>query len=100
MELLFIALYGVVIGLAARYLLPERLRHGAALVPALGGAAAMVLWVALTWAGLKWDGGWIWVFALLGTGIVAVAADLLIGLARRRADASLAVLVAKGAAAA
>jgi hypothetical protein len=89
MELLFIALIGVIIGGAARYALPGRATHGAALVPAIGGIAAMVLWVALTWAGLKWDGGVIWWIALFGTGVVVAAVDLIVGRARTRADAAL-----------
>jgi hypothetical protein len=69
--------------------LPNRHRHGAALLPGVGAAAAMILWVALTWAGLKWDGGWIWWIALIGTGIVVAVVDLVLGAVRKRADAAL-----------
>ena len=72
MELLFIALAGVIIGLAGRYLLPWRATHGAALLPAIGGIAAMVLWVAL-----------------LGTGAVVAIVDLTVGRLRMRSDAAL-----------
>jgi quaternary ammonium compound-resistance protein SugE len=95
MELMFIALAGVIIGAAGRYALPWRRTHGAVLVPAVGGMAAMIIWVALTWAGLKWDGGVIWWIALFGTGVVVAAVDLLIGRVRVRADAALAASVAK-----
>jgi len=94
-ELLFIALIGVIIGGVARYALPWRHTHGAALVPAVGGVAAMVLWVALTWAGLKWDAGVIWWLAVLGTAVVAVAVDVLVGRSRERADAALHAAVAQ-----
>jgi quaternary ammonium compound-resistance protein SugE len=89
MELMFIALAGVIIGLAGRYLLPWRETHGTALLPAVGGIAAMVLWVGLTWAGLKWDAGVIWWIALFGTGAVVAATGLLVGQLRMRSDALL-----------
>ncbi|AND16003.1 hypothetical protein C5C18_07595 [Rathayibacter tritici] len=86
MELLFITLFGVVIGLAARYGLPHRHLHGSVLVPALGGLVAAVIWVALTWAGLPWDGGLIWVIALVVTAGAVVLADLSLGRRRARRD--------------
>ncbi|MDO9396055.1 MAG: hypothetical protein Q7T71_05895 [Herbiconiux sp.] len=82
MELLFVTLGGVILGLGARYLLPHRERHGVVLIPAIGAAAAAVLWGILTWAGLPWDGGWIWVISLVLSGLTAIGADVLIG--RRR----------------
>ncbi|GAA4158330.1 hypothetical protein GCM10022286_11030 [Gryllotalpicola daejeonensis] len=89
MELMFIALAGLIIGAVGRYALPWRRTHGAALMPVVGGVAAMVLWVALTWAGLKWDGGVIWWIALIGTGVVVAVVDLLVGRLRTRSDAAL-----------
>ena len=95
MELMFIALAGILIGGAGRYALPWRHTHGAVLMPAIGGIAAMVLWVALTWAGFKWDAGLIWWIALFGTGAVVALVDVLIGRVRTRADAALHDSVAK-----
>ncbi|HEY0246676.1 MAG TPA: hypothetical protein VGC45_00305 [Gryllotalpicola sp.] len=89
MELMFIALAGIIIGGIGRYALPWRDTHGTVLMPAVGGIAAMVLWVALTWAGLKWDAGVIWWVALIGTGVVVAAVDLLVGRLRARSDAEL-----------
>jgi hypothetical protein len=86
MELLFITLGGVILGLGARYLLPNRDRHGVTLIPAIGAATAAVVWVALTWLGWAWDGGWIWLVSLVVTGLVVVAADLLIGRSRKTHD--------------
>lgn len=86
MELLFISLGGAIIGLLARYLLPHRQFHGSILVPALGAAVAAVLWVSLTWAGMAWDGGWIWTIAFLVTAIVCVVVDLVLGVRRKRDD--------------
>lgn len=89
MELLFITLGGVILGLAARFALPHRNLHGSALVPALGGAVAAALWAALTWLGLPWDGGWIWAITLVVTAVVVVAADARIGRVRSRRDEQL-----------
>jgi hypothetical protein len=86
MELLFITLGGAVIGLLARYTLPYRHAHGSVLIPAVGAAVAAALWVALTWLGLKWDGGWIWWITLVGTAVVTVGVDLAFGALRSRAD--------------
>lgn len=97
MELLFVALAGAVIGLAARYLLPGRHTHGSALMPAIGVSLACILWVALTWAGLKWDGGWIWWITLLGTAVVVTAVDLVIGRVRTAHDEKLLHTLSRGA---
>jgi len=86
MELLFITLGGAIIGLIARYALPYRHAHGSVLVPAFGAGFAAALWVALTWAGLKWNGGWIWWITLIATAVVTVGIDLLLGAVRTRGD--------------
>jgi hypothetical protein len=86
MELLFVALGGAILGLAARYALPRRLTHGSVLVPAVGTCVAALVWVALTWLGWAWDGGWIWWVSLILAGIAAVVVDLLLGKRREAAD--------------
>ncbi|HEV7813259.1 MAG TPA: hypothetical protein VGO99_09820 [Leifsonia sp.] len=97
MELLFVALGGAILGLGARYFLPGRHTHGSVLVPAIGVMVASALWVALTWAGLKWDGGWIWWISLGGTAVVVTIADLLIGRIRKTSDERLLATLTKGA---
>lgn len=87
MELLFVALFGALIGLVARYALPHRATHGALLIPAVGTIAAMVAWVALTWAGLRCDQGVIWIATLAVSALVAAGTDLLLGRWRSSADA-------------
>ena len=90
MELLFVALGGAILGLAARYALPHRLTHGSVLVPAVGTLVASAVWVALTWLGWAWDGGWIWWVSLVAAALASVAVDLVVG--RRREAADLAML--------
>ena len=97
MELLFVALGGAIIGLAARYFLPHRHTHGAVLIPALGVMVSSALWVALTWAGLKWNGGWIWWITLVGTAVIVAVADIVIGRVRTAQDDRLLADLTKGA---
>ncbi len=81
---------GVTLGIVARYAAPGRRSHGAMLVPALGASVAGIVWAALTWAGLAFDGGWIWVitFALAATVPLAFAVTT----ARHRASADVSML--------
>jgi hypothetical protein len=85
-ELLFVALGGAVLGLAARYLLPGRSTQGAVLVPAIGTGVAALIWVALTWFGWAYDGGWIWVVSLVVAGFACVASDIVLTRTRSLSD--------------
>jgi ABC-type branched-subunit amino acid transport system permease subunit len=85
-ELLFVALGGALVGLAARYFLPGRGVHGSVLVPAIGTAVASVVWVLLTWLRWKWDGGWIWWVSLGLAAIVSVAVDIVLSRTRTESD--------------
>ena len=95
MELLFVTLGGALLGLAAHYAVPRRLMRGVVLVPAVGAAVAAVVWVALTWLGLAWDGGWIWVISLVAAGAASAAAAAVIGPRRERDDAETFARLAK-----
>lgn len=86
MELLFVVLGGILLGLIARYSLPRRHTTGVLLLPALGAAVSALVWVALTWAGLKWDAGIIWWITLVVTALVCGAAAVAVGRSRERAD--------------
>jgi hypothetical protein len=95
-ELLFVALGGAVLGLAARYILPRRTTQGWALVPAIGTAVASVVWVALTWLGWKWDAGWIWWVSLGLAAVAAFASDIVIAQRRYQRDQRLLHTLMKG----
>ena len=86
MELLFVVLIGLIAGLIGRVVVPNRGLLGGLLLPAIGGAAGAVVWVALTWARLRWDGGWIWVLTVAATLLSVAAAGILIGRSRVAAD--------------
>jgi|GEM_PF-276020 len=87
MELLFVILGGALLGLGCRRALPNRETHGVILVPAIGAGSAATLWVALTWAGLPWNGGVIWWITLLGALALVILIDLKIGQLRTTRDA-------------
>lgn len=87
MELLFIMLFGIAIGTGARYAVPGRDTHGVALVPAIGGISAAIVWLGLTWLGWAWDGGWIWAVTLVASVIVSVASAFVIVRVRTASDA-------------
>jgi hypothetical protein len=82
MELLFVVMGAVLLGLIPRYLLPGRASYGSALLPAVSAAVAAIVWAALTWVGWTFDGGWIW-WASLGAGVLAALAVALIVSPRR-----------------
>ena len=95
MELLFVALFGTLIGLGARYFLPGRSTQGSVLVPAIGTAAASFVWVALTWLGWNWAGGWIWWVSLGAAAVASVVLNLLISRRRIHADQRMLQALAK-----
>jgi ABC-type branched-subunit amino acid transport system permease subunit len=97
MELLFVALAGAVLGLAARYFLPHRHTHGAVLIPALGVMVASALWVVLTWTGMKWNGGWIWWITLVSTAVVVFVVDVILGRIRTLNDERMLARLSKAA---
>jgi quaternary ammonium compound-resistance protein SugE len=83
--MLFAVLGGVLLGIDVFYAMPGKDTYGVAVLPAVAGAATAVVWAGLTWAGWKFDGGWIWIVALAA----GVAASALTGfvLARMRSAA-------------
>lgn len=84
MELLFVTVIGAGIGFVARYTISGREHHGALLLPAIAAATTAAVWVALLWAGLTFDGGWIWVISLAAAAIVSVLLAVL--LPRKRVE--------------
>ncbi len=89
MELLYLMLGGAILGLAGHYGLPGRDTRGVILVPAIGAAASSIVVVALTWAGWRYDGGWIWVVSLAAAVAVVAGTTVLLGRRRGSADAEL-----------
>jgi len=89
MELLFVTVIGAAFSIGMRYLAPGRQTHGLLLVPMVGAAATAAIWAICVWIGLPFDGGWIWVIALVGGPLVALALALVLPKRREAADAAL-----------
>lgn len=89
MELLFVTVIGGALSVGMRYLVPGRQTHGLLLVPLVGAAATAAIWAICVWVGLPFDGGWIWVIALIGGPLVALALALVLPKRREAADAAL-----------
>jgi uncharacterized membrane protein YeaQ/YmgE (transglycosylase-associated protein family) len=87
MELAYVTVVGLGIGLLVRYLMPGRRMHGIALIPAVGAIAAAVLWAGLTWLGFKPDAGWIWALTFVGTVGITLVADVIVSRVRMAEDA-------------
>jgi hypothetical protein len=86
MELLFIALGGAILGLGAHYASPWRAERGVLLLPGVGVVTSAIVWVALTYLGWPWDGGWIWAVTLVVTAIAVAVAAIVLGRSRAESD--------------
>ena len=89
MELLFVTVIGMALSTGMRYVAPGRQTHGVLLVPLVGAAATAAIWAVCVWIGLPFDGGWIWVIALIGGPLVALSLALALPKRRVAADAAL-----------
>lgn len=89
MELLFVTVLGMALSVGMRYVAPGRQTHGLLLVPFVGAAATAAIWAVCVWIGLPFDGGWIWVIALVGGPLVALGLALALPKRRAAADAGL-----------
>ena len=86
MELIFVTVIGIALAVIVRYVVPGRQTHGILLVPAIGGAVTAGVWAVLVWAGLTFDGGWIWVASLAAGIIASVVAAVVLPRRRKVAD--------------
>ena len=97
MELLFVALGGLIIGLIVRYSIPGRDRMGAVVIPALATAVSAVVWEILTWLRMPYNSPWIWVIALALTAVVSVVVDVWMTRRRKQHDEAVFAAALKGA---
>ncbi|MEO5535888.1 MAG: hypothetical protein ABIR17_12245 [Pseudolysinimonas sp.] len=87
MELAYVTVVGLGIGLLLRYLLPGRRMHGVALIPAIGAIVAALLWTGFTWLGFKAGEPWIWVITFAGTVGITLVVDVIVSRIRMAEDA-------------
>jgi len=84
MELVFILIYGSILGLMAPYILVRNESYGVLLAPALSLVYGFASWTICTWAGLSYSDYWIWTITMLGMPAAMVIGIRLI--ARSRAN--------------
>ena len=87
MQILLAFIVGAVIGAAAHFLVPGRGTRGVALGPILGAAAAGLVWMILTWAGVGLDSPWLWLSAFVAPAVVAYPALVILSRTRTAHDA-------------
>ncbi len=89
MELLFVTVIGAGIGLVLEFVLPKRHSYGLLLLPGVDAIVTSAVWAGLVWLGWKFDGGWIWVVALVAGGLASLIVSLVASRVRERQDAHL-----------
>jgi uncharacterized membrane protein YeaQ/YmgE (transglycosylase-associated protein family) len=72
MEIVFILVYGALLGLLAPYLLSGKEHFGVLLAPALALVFGFVSWTLLTWLGFKYNDYVIWTITMLGMPTVMI----------------------------
>ncbi|MFD2674172.1 hypothetical protein [Gulosibacter bifidus] len=92
LELIFAGLFGILIGAAAIPFAKPLSTIGLALLPGIGGATALIYWVAASWAMrlfnltfLRYDAGNIWLYLVVI--VAAVCFSIALMLPKRRAEA-------------
>ena len=88
-ELLFVVLIAVGIGLLVNYLVPGRDTYGSSLVPAVAGSAAAIVWVALLWSGVTFDSPFIWLASFVAGALAALAIAIALPRSRRKTEQAL-----------
>ena len=88
MQILLAFIVGAVIGAALHFLVPGRSTRGVALGPIVGAAAAGLVWMILTWAGVGLDSPWLWLSAFVAPAVVTYPVLLILTRTRTGHDAS------------
>ncbi len=66
LNLLFIAIYAILLGLVAPYVGLASENYGTYVPTALAVVSGSVLWMLGTWSGVHCDEAWIWLIVMLG----------------------------------
>jgi len=86
-QILLAFIVGAVIGAALHFVVPGRTTRGVALGPIVGAAAAGLVWMILTWAGVGLDSPWLWLSAFVAPAVVTYPVLLILTRARTGHDA-------------
>lgn len=80
-----IVFYAIILGLVAPYIFARSEEYGALLPPAIALAVGSVLWSALTWLGLSYTDGYIWIIVMVVMPLAMVIISSRLAHARIRA---------------
>jgi uncharacterized membrane protein YeaQ/YmgE (transglycosylase-associated protein family) len=86
-QILLAFIVGAVIGAALHFVVPGRSTRGVALGPIVGAAAAGLVWMILTWAGVGLDSPWLWLSAFVAPAVVTFPALMILTRTRTAHDA-------------
>jgi uncharacterized membrane protein YeaQ/YmgE (transglycosylase-associated protein family) len=86
-QILLAFIVGAVVGAALHFVVPGRSTRGVALGPIVGAAAAGLVWMILTWAGVGLESPWLWLSAFVAPAVVTYPVLLLLTRARTGHDA-------------
>ncbi|HRN29646.1 MAG TPA: hypothetical protein PK890_08105 [Terrimesophilobacter sp.] len=89
MGLIYIVVLAAGIGATLRYLLPGRASYGILLLPALSVVVSVIVWGALTWAGINQTEVWMWLVTLAAGLLAALGSALYLPKHRATVDAAL-----------
>ncbi len=88
MEIAFLVVYAAILGLVAPYVIGKREQYGELVPAATSLIAGSVLWAILTWVGLKYNEGWIWVIVMLAMPAALFTATSYLAKHRDKLDAA------------
>jgi hypothetical protein len=99
MELMFAGLGGALLGFIFHFALPKQETRGALWSAGWATCAAIVVYEALTWAGLTSGGVWIWVITLVVAALTAIGINRITAVRRSEHDREMLERLFKGQAA-
>ena len=86
MEILFIVIYAVILGLVAPYVAVKSDKYGSLVPAALALVSGCLLWIAFTWLGFPYTEVWIWTIVMLAMPVVMFFASKRIEAHREKLD--------------
>jgi hypothetical protein len=86
MEILFIVIYAVILGLVAPYVAVKSDKYGSLVPAALALVSGCLLWVLFTWLGFPYTEVWIWTIVMLSMPVIMFFASKRIASQRSKRD--------------
>lgn len=88
MEIAFLVIYSVILGLVAPYVIGKSLQYGELVPSSSALVGGSILWAIFTWIGLSYEQVWIWVIVMLAMPACLFAATFWLTKKRNALDTS------------